>query len=64
VSPLAEQLVTDLRSRPLHFAELVEAHGTVTWRDFLRAWGEVRELDALGRDDHGRYVIKTPESSR
>jgi hypothetical protein len=57
VSPLAERLVADLRSRPQHFAELVEAHGGVAWRDFLRAWGEVRELETLGRDDAGRYVI-------
>jgi hypothetical protein len=57
VSPLAEQLVTELRARPQHFAELVEAHGGVAWRDFLRAWGEVRESALLGRDDHGRYVI-------
>jgi hypothetical protein len=60
VSPLADRLVTELRARPQHFAELVEAHGTVAWRDFLRAWGEVRESALLGRDDHGRYVINPP----
>jgi hypothetical protein len=38
----------------------VEAHPAVAWRDFLRAWGEVRESALLGRDDHGRYVITPP----
>ena len=59
MSPLADRLVADLRGRPQHFAELVEAHGAAAWRDFLRAWGEVRESALLGRDDHGRYVITT-----
>ena len=60
MSPLADRLVTELRARPQHFAELVEAHPSVAWRDFLRAWGEVRESALLGRDDHGRYVITPP----
>jgi hypothetical protein len=64
VSPLAERLVADLRMRPQHFAELVEAHPTAAWRDFLRAWGEVRGLDSLGRDDQGRYVITPPTGER
>ena len=59
MSPLAERVVAELRARPRHFAELVEAHMEVAWRDFLRAWGEVRGLDSLGRDDHGRYLIKS-----
>jgi hypothetical protein len=57
VSPLAERLAAELRARPRHFAELVEAHDAVAWREFLRAWGEVRGLPALGRDDDGRYVL-------
>jgi len=60
VSPLAERLAAELRARPQHFAELVESHGAAPWRDFLRAWGEVRGLEALGRDEHGRYVMTTP----
>lgn len=59
MSPLAERLVAELRARPRHFAELVETHGDVAWRDFLRAWGEVRVSDVLGRDDAGRYLIAT-----
>jgi hypothetical protein len=57
VSPLAEHLVLELRERPRHFAELVEAHTDVAWRDFLRAWGEVRASDQLRREDDGRYGI-------
>lgn len=57
MSPLAEDLVLELRERPRHFAELVEAHTDVAWRDFLRAWGEVRASDLLRREDDGRYLI-------
>ena len=58
MSPLAGALVALLRERPRHFGELVEAHMDTPWRDFLRAWGEVRATDLLGRDDAGRYVIR------
>ena len=64
MSPLAERLAADLRARPRHFAELVEAHAAATWRDFLRAWGEVRGLSTLGRDDHGRYQMNEPAGDR
>ena len=57
LSPLGERLIAELRAQPRHFAELVDGHGDVAWRDFLRAWGEVRDLDVLKRDDEGRYVI-------
>jgi hypothetical protein len=57
LSPLGERLHAALCARPHHFAELVEAHPAVAWRDFLRAWGEVRDLDVLARDDEGRYLI-------
>ena len=57
MSPLARALIAELRSAPRHFGELVEAHMDTPWRDFLRAWGEVRASDVLGRDDDGRYVI-------
>ena len=58
MSPLAASLVADLSARPRHFGELVEAHMATPWRDFLRAWGELRAADVLGRDDDGRYVIR------
>ena len=64
MSPLAEQLAAALRAHPRHFAELVEAHPRAGWRDFLRAWGEVRTLPALGRDDHGRYVLNATAGPR
>ena len=58
MSPLAGALVAELRERPRHFGELVEAHMEAPWRDFLRAWGEVRAADVLARDDAGRYLIR------
>jgi hypothetical protein len=58
VSPLAQAIVSELRAQPRHFGEVVGAHMDVPWRDFLRAWGEVRAADVLGRDDAGRYVIR------
>ena len=30
----------------------------VPWRDFLQAWGQLREEDILKRDDIGRYYIE------
>ena len=62
MSPLARSLVAELRDRPRHFGELVEAHMEAPWRDFLRAWGEVRAADVLARDDAGRYVIREEDS--
>ncbi|MBI4627308.1 MAG: hypothetical protein HY729_01255 [Candidatus Rokubacteria bacterium] len=59
MSPLADALVAELRAGPRHFGELVEAHMDTPWRDFLRAWGEVRAADLLARDDAGRYLIRT-----
>lgn len=55
MSPLAERLLAELRERPRYFGELVEAHADIAWRDFLRAWGEVRAADVLGREEDGRY---------
>ena len=58
MSPLAVALVAELRERPRHFGELVEAHMATPWREFLLAWGELRARDVLGRDDAGRYLIR------
>jgi hypothetical protein len=58
VTPLAQTLLGELRERPHHFGELVEAHMATPWREFLLAWGELRTADVLGRDDDGRYVIR------
>jgi hypothetical protein len=59
MSPLARSLVEELQQRPRHFGELVEAHLNTPWAQFLRAWGELRAADVLGRDDDGRYVISS-----
>ncbi|HEY3187685.1 MAG TPA: hypothetical protein VGJ70_09430 [Solirubrobacteraceae bacterium] len=59
MSPLAASLAAELTARPRHFGELVEAHMDTPWRDFLLAWGELRAADVLGRDDEGRYLVRT-----
>ena len=35
---------------------------TKGFRDFLDAWGELREADILRRDDDGRYFIGASKS--
>jgi hypothetical protein len=30
----------------------------VPWQEFLQAWGELREIDILKRDDQGAYYIE------
>lgn len=62
MSPLARAIVAQLSARPRHFGELVEAHMDVPWRDFLRAWGEVRAAEVLSRDDAGRYLVSASPS--
>jgi len=57
VSPLASRIVEELRQTPRHFAEVVDAHPDVAWRDLLNAWGEVRAAGVLGREEDGRYRI-------
>ncbi len=57
MSPLATRIVEELRTRPRHFAEVIEVHPDVAWRDLLKAWGEVRAAGVLGREDDGRYRI-------
>ena len=57
MSPLASRIVGELEERPRHFSEIVEAHLDVPWRDFLRAWGEVRAADILQRDEVGHYLV-------
>lgn len=62
MSPLARAIVAGLSSQPRHFGELVQAHMDVPWRDFLRAWGEVRAAAVLSRDDAGRYRVSASPS--
>lgn len=58
MSPLATRILEELRERPRHFSEIVEAHMEVPWRDFLQAWAEVRSSPLIGRQEYGRYVVK------
>ena len=62
MSPLARAIAAELSVQPRHFGELVQAHMDVAWRDFLRAWGEVRATEGLSRDDAGRYLISASPS--
>ncbi len=61
MSELAERLLQEVRDRPQQFSELVLAHMDVPWREFLKAWGELRTADVLTRDDDGRYLIRESE---
>jgi hypothetical protein len=58
MSPLAQTIVDELRTNPRQFAEIVDRHRDVPWPNFLKAWGEVRGIEALGRDEDGHYLIK------
>jgi len=57
MSPLATILHDTLRNEARQFDEMVDMHLDVPWRDFLRAWGELREAELLKRDDAGAYYI-------
>jgi hypothetical protein len=58
MSPLAQTIMDELRTAPRQFSEVVDQHRNVPWPEFLRAWGEVRGLATVGRDDDGRYLLK------
>lgn len=62
MSPLAAQIMDQLRERPRHFAEVVELHMDVPWPEFLRAWGEVRVSALIGREEYGLYTVKAGET--
>ena len=59
MSPLAQKIYSDLKAKPQQFAEVADAHRDAPWREFLRAWGELREKNVLQRDDDGRYLISS-----
>lgn len=63
MSPLAQAIVNELRVNARQFAEIVDKHRDVSWPAFLKAWGEVRGMEALGRDAEGRYLINDGLSS-
>lgn len=57
MSPLADKIYRELEAKPQQFSEIADAHRDAAWREFLRAWGELREKNVLQRDDDGRYLI-------
>jgi len=57
MSPLAEQIIAELKQNPLQFHDLVDAHMDVRWPDVLKAWGELRAAEILVRNDDGTYEI-------
>ena len=57
MSPLAQKIHSELEAKPQQFSEIADAHRDTAWREFLHAWGEVREKNVLKRDDDGRYLI-------
>jgi hypothetical protein len=58
VSALSKTIKAALTEIPMQFAEVIDDHRNVPWRDFLKAWGEIRIEDILKRDDIGRYFIE------
>jgi predicted transcriptional regulator of viral defense system len=61
---LADRMATLLGARPRTFYELLRELDDVEYRAILQAWGALRERGVLGREPHGRYLIKTPEAGR
>ncbi|MGH7388953.1 MAG: hypothetical protein ACREM3_05780 [Candidatus Rokuibacteriota bacterium] len=57
-APVAERMARLLAEGPRTFYELLRELPDVEYRTILIAWGALRERRALGRDDHGRYVIR------
>jgi hypothetical protein len=56
---VADRLAALLTGRPRTFYELLRELDDVEYRAILQAWGALRERRALGRDEHGRYLIRT-----
>ena len=60
MSPLATKLAAALEAEPTQFHDLVDTYRAEAWRDFLTAWGELREAGILGRADDGCYYVGDP----
>ena len=58
MSPLATNLKATLEVEAKQFHDVVDDNVEVPWPDFLRAWGELREINILKRDDEGAYYIE------
>ena len=56
---VADRMATLLAAQPRTFYELLRELPDVEYRAILQAWGALRERRALGRDPHGRYLLRT-----
>lgn len=61
---LADRMAALLRDRPRTFYELLRELDDAEYRTILQAWGTLRARGTLGRDAHGRYMIRAATSSR
>jgi len=57
---VADRMTALLSARARTFYELVRELPDVEYRTLLQAWGALRQRRALGRDEEGRYRIRTP----
>ena len=55
---IADRMAALLAARPRTFYELLRELPDVEYRTILQAWGTLRERRALGRDAHGRYLLR------
>lgn len=58
VAAVAERMAVLLGERPRTFYDLLRHLDDVEYRTILQAWGALRERGALGRDEHGHYLIR------
>ena len=58
ITALADRMTALLGARPRTFYELLRELDDVEYRAILQAWGALRERGVLGRDAHGRYLIR------
>jgi DNA-binding transcriptional ArsR family regulator len=59
-SPLVARLEELLGGGPVFFHEVLEAMGDQSYRSVLNAWSDLREAQALDRDERGRYRLGPP----
>ncbi len=55
---LTDRMTALLGACPRTFYELLRELDDVEYRAILQAWGALRERGVLGRDAHGRYLIR------
>ena len=58
IERVAERMTSLLRERPRTFYELLRQLDDVEYRTVLQSWGLLRERKILGRDEHGRYLVR------